>query len=184
MPRRGSLEPDIVTLGQVDRGGIPIGAFGVSARCSPTGFPPSDGVDLIDTGGVGGTLAGNALSVAACARPWEVLTAWRSCGMIELATRFTAGVQGVIDTYGLPWSMSQLGARAGVPSSPHRRRAPVGSRPRPATRSSRTTCTSTGQPRRPDHAVPLDGPHVPGHHRADVDLHTEEFTEVVAALVS
>jgi glutamate-1-semialdehyde 2,1-aminomutase len=32
--------------------------------------------------------------------------------MIELATRFTAGVQATIDRHDLPWSISQLGARA------------------------------------------------------------------------
>jgi glutamate-1-semialdehyde 2,1-aminomutase len=32
--------------------------------------------------------------------------------MIELGTAFVEGVQGVIDEYGLPWSVTQLGARA------------------------------------------------------------------------
>jgi glutamate-1-semialdehyde 2,1-aminomutase len=32
--------------------------------------------------------------------------------MIDLATRYTAGVQSVIDEHDLPWSVTQLGARA------------------------------------------------------------------------
>jgi glutamate-1-semialdehyde 2,1-aminomutase len=69
--------------------------------------------DLIDTGGVGGTLAGNALSVAAMRATLEhVLTDEAFEGMIALATRFTEGIQGVLDSRGVPWSVVQLGARA------------------------------------------------------------------------
>jgi glutamate-1-semialdehyde 2,1-aminomutase len=72
-----------------------------------------DDLDLIDMGGVGGTLAGNALSVAATRATLEhVLTDDAFDGMTALATRFTAGVQGVIDEHSLPWSINQLGARA------------------------------------------------------------------------
>ena len=69
--------------------------------------------DLIDTGGVGGTLAGNALSVAAMRATLEhVLTDHAFEHMIGLGTRFTAGVQGVLDACQMPWSVVQLGARA------------------------------------------------------------------------
>ena len=69
--------------------------------------------DLIDTGGVGGTLAGNALSVDAMRATLEsVLTDPAFEGMIARATRFTEGVQRTIDDTGVPWSIVQLGARA------------------------------------------------------------------------
>ena len=72
-----------------------------------------DSADLIDTGGVGGTLAGNALSVAAMRATLEhVLTNDAFGLMISLADRFTAGVRNVIDSRALPWSIVQLGARA------------------------------------------------------------------------
>jgi glutamate-1-semialdehyde 2,1-aminomutase len=69
--------------------------------------------DIEDTGGVGGTLAGNALSVAAMRATLEkVLTDVAFGAMIELADRYTAGVRNVLATRGLPWSIVQLGARA------------------------------------------------------------------------
>jgi len=69
--------------------------------------------DYEDTGGIGGTLAGNALSMAAVrATLSEALTEEAFEYTIPLATRFTEGVQSVIDENDLPWSVTQLGARA------------------------------------------------------------------------
>ena len=106
------LEPDIVTIGKSIGGGIPCGAYGLSAGLAER-ILADDTADIVDTGGVGGTLAGNALSVAAMRATLEhVLTPEAFAVMIELATRFTAGVQDVIDTRRLPWNIVQLGARA------------------------------------------------------------------------
>jgi glutamate-1-semialdehyde 2,1-aminomutase len=67
----------------------------------------------VDVGGVGGTLAGNVLSVAAMRAALEqVLTDAAFATMIALAGRYTAGVRDVIGTRALPWSIVQLGARA------------------------------------------------------------------------
>ena len=72
--RRLGAEPDIVTMGKSIGGGIPRGAFGMSAELADRLLARPD-PDLVDTGGVGGTLAGNALSIAADARHAEqVLT--------------------------------------------------------------------------------------------------------------
>jgi glutamate-1-semialdehyde 2,1-aminomutase len=61
---------------------------------------------------VGGTLAGNALSIAATrATLAEVLTDDAFAGMVSVATEFADGVEAQIAAYGLPWSVSQLGAR-------------------------------------------------------------------------
>jgi glutamate-1-semialdehyde 2,1-aminomutase len=106
------LEPDIVTIGKAIAGGVPSGAFGITADLAERiiGDPEAD---IVDTGGVGGTLAGNALSLAATRATLEhVLTDEAFDRMIALATRFTAGVQDAIDTHDLPWSVTQLGARA------------------------------------------------------------------------
>ncbi|MFC4585878.1 transaminase [Sphaerisporangium corydalis] len=106
------LEPDIVTIGKAIGGGIPSGGYGLSAEVAAR-LSGMSGLDLVDMGGVGGTLAGNALSVAAMRATLEhVLTDDAFTAMIELATRFTTGVQAVIDEHGLPWSVTQLGARA------------------------------------------------------------------------
>jgi glutamate-1-semialdehyde aminotransferase len=68
---------------------------------------------LGDTGGIGGTLAGNALSLAAMrATLTKVLTKEAFDRMIPMAERWTAGVQKVIDDFGIPWHVTRLGCRA------------------------------------------------------------------------
>src|SRR5579872_4188667 len=106
------LDPDIVTIGKSIAGGIPAGAFGLSARLAGQ-ILADETADIVDTGGVGGTLAGNALSVAAMRATLEqVLTAAAFEAMIARAGRYTAGVSDVIETRALPWNIVQLGARA------------------------------------------------------------------------
>ena len=106
------LEPDMVTVGKAIAGGIPAGAYGLTRELAERVSARRD-ADLIDTGGVGGTLAGNALSTAAARATLEhVLTDAAFDGMIALASRFTEGVRGVLDVRGVPWSVVQLGARA------------------------------------------------------------------------
>src|SRR5918912_1588964 len=62
---------------------------------------------------MGGTRAGNALSLAATRATLEhVLTDAAFAAMTARAARFAAGIQDTIDTHGLPWSVVQLGARA------------------------------------------------------------------------
>jgi glutamate-1-semialdehyde 2,1-aminomutase len=110
--RAWNLEPDAVTLGKAIAGGIPIGAYGVSAELADRIWNDPD-TDLVDTGGVGGTLAGNALCLAAArATLEEVLTAEAYERMTALATDYTVAVQAIIDEFALPWSIAQLGARS------------------------------------------------------------------------
>jgi glutamate-1-semialdehyde 2,1-aminomutase len=106
------LEPDLVTLGKSIGGGVPIGAYGVSDDVAARIAADAEG-DYEDVGGVGGTLAGNALSLAAArATLAEVLTDEAFARMTALQERFTAGVRATIDRHGLPWSVISLGARA------------------------------------------------------------------------
>ena len=75
--------------------------------------PDGAGLEDIDVGGVGGTLAGNAVSMAGIrATLAEVLTPQVYPGMIARATEWTAGVQAAIDEFGAPWQVTQLGCRA------------------------------------------------------------------------
>lgn len=107
-----NLGPDVLTVGKSLGGGIPCGAYGLSAELAERVSARTD-LDLVDMGGVGGTLAGNPISVAAMRATLEqVLTDEAFVGMVALATRFTGGVQAVIDQHDLPWSIAQLGARA------------------------------------------------------------------------
>jgi glutamate-1-semialdehyde 2,1-aminomutase len=107
-----SLAPDMVTIGKAIAGGIPAGAYGLSGELAQRITGRAD-LDLIDVGGVGGTLAGNALSVAAMRATLEhVLTDEAFDAMTALSARFAHGVQRMIDRYKLPWSISRLGARS------------------------------------------------------------------------
>jgi glutamate-1-semialdehyde 2,1-aminomutase len=107
-----NLEPDMVTIGKAIAGGIPAGAYGMSEDLAQRITSRAD-LDLIDVGGVGGTLAGNALSVAAMRATLEhVLTEEAFDTMFALAERWARSVQATIDRYELPWSVNQLGARA------------------------------------------------------------------------
>jgi glutamate-1-semialdehyde 2,1-aminomutase len=106
------LHPDIVTIGKTIGGGIPAGAYGMSddVRDRLRSALPLDDADVA---GIGGTLAGNALSLAAVrATLTEVLTAEAFERMLPLAERWAAGVDEVIARRGVPWHVTRLGARA------------------------------------------------------------------------
>jgi glutamate-1-semialdehyde 2,1-aminomutase len=110
--RAWGLDPDMVTIGKSIAGGIPAGAYGLSAELADSILADAD-ADIEDVGGVGGTLAGNALSVTAMRATLEhVLTDAAFDRMIAVADHFTAGVRDVITSRGLPWTITQLGARA------------------------------------------------------------------------
>ncbi|MEY2954671.1 MAG: hypothetical protein RL530_272 [Actinomycetota bacterium] len=112
MTKRDQLEPDVFVIGKAIAGGIPTGTYGLSAELAQRVLDRTD-LDLVDMGGVGGTLAGNPLQVAAMRAALEnVLTEAAFDQMIDLATYFTEGVQALFDRYNLPWSINQLGSRA------------------------------------------------------------------------
>ena len=105
------LEPDAVVLGKTIGGGIAVGAFGMTEALAER---ISDSMELesIDVGGVGGTLAGNALSMAAVqATLTEVLTSGAFEHMETLAISWQQGIQEIIDEFGLPWQVSRVGCR-------------------------------------------------------------------------
>jgi glutamate-1-semialdehyde 2,1-aminomutase len=105
------LQPDMLTIGKPIAGGIPIGAYGMR-RWVADQLTGGD-VRLDDTGAFGGTLAGNALSMAAARATLEqVLTEETFTRTISLAKRLQSGVENVIASVGLPWSTSRVGARA------------------------------------------------------------------------
>ncbi|MCW2994074.1 MAG: hemL, partial [Conexibacter sp.] len=69
--------------------------------------------DYLDWGGVGGTLAGNALSLAAARATLEqVLTEDAHRSMTMTCERYVAGVREVFARHGAPWHVVSLGARA------------------------------------------------------------------------
>jgi glutamate-1-semialdehyde 2,1-aminomutase len=178
------LAPDIVTIGKAMGGGVPVGAYGLSAALAAA-ILDRDDLDLVDMGGVGGTLAGNALSLAATRATLEhVLTDSAFAGMTALATRFTDAVTTVIEAHDLPWSINQLGARA-----EYRFARPA---PRDGTSSARASdgeledylhlyLANRGVLLTPFHNMALMSPATTA---ADVDHHTEVFTTAVAELLA
>jgi glutamate-1-semialdehyde aminotransferase len=112
MTLRDGLKPDAVVIGKTIAGGIPAGAYGMTQELQHR-VQSSIHREDIDVGGVGGTLSGNALSLAAIrATLGEVLTAEAYPEMIQRATEWTQGVQATLDEFEVPWQVTQLGARA------------------------------------------------------------------------
>jgi glutamate-1-semialdehyde 2,1-aminomutase len=178
------LEPDLLTIGKAIAGGVPAGAFGMSQEVADRILEQA-GADYEDTGGVGGTLAGNALSAAAIrATLDEVLTPDAFRLMIELAGRFTEGVQGVIDSHELPWHVVQLGARAEYGFLPE---PPVSGGQAAAGSDSELEeylhlfLLNRGVLITPFHNMALMSP---ATEQADVDRHTEAFAEACEQLVA
>ena len=109
------LAPDIVTMGKSIAGGLPIGAFGMRADLAAHILDTvrAGDSDLEDVGGIGGTLAGNALSMAAArATLDEVLTDAAFARMETLTTTLTEEARTTVARHGMPWTVTQLGARA------------------------------------------------------------------------
>lgn len=106
------LEPDLLTLGKAVAGGVPAGAFGMTADVADRIAAEVD-LEDVDVGGIGGTLAGNALSLAAMRTTLtEVLTEQAYARMRPLGDRWADGVDAGIAAHGLPWHCNRLGARA------------------------------------------------------------------------
>ena len=105
------LKPDFLTIGKAIAGGIPTGTFGMTQAIAES-IKSMVELEIIDTGGIGGTLAGNALSLASMrATLTQVLTQENFNRMIELGTRWSDGVDAAIQEFKLPWTCNRLGAR-------------------------------------------------------------------------
>jgi len=105
------LKPDILTIGKAIGGGLPTGTFGMTHEIALQIAKKTER-EVIDTGGIGGTLAGNALSLAAMkATLTQVLTDDNFIKMIELGNLWCNGVEAAITEFKLPWHVNRLGAR-------------------------------------------------------------------------
>ncbi len=106
------LAPDMLTIGKTIGGGIPAGAYGFTEALADR-IRASIAWEDSDVGGIGGTLAGNALSMAAIrATLTDVLTDEAFERMLPLGERWASGVDGVIRRNEVPWHVTRLGARA------------------------------------------------------------------------
>lgn len=108
--REHALEPDIITMGKPLASGIPVAAYGISQHVSDMVIDHMANDE--DESGVGGTLSGNALQVAAMkATLQKVYTARNFEKMMPLAADFRDGVDDVISSNLLPWQVTRLGVR-------------------------------------------------------------------------
>jgi glutamate-1-semialdehyde 2,1-aminomutase len=116
------LEPDFVTIGKPLAAGVPAAAYGMSAEVGERVIDHRRMLEASDVGGIGGTLAGNALSLAAMRVTLaDVLTDAAFERMIELGARFEAGVRDVLAAHAVGWHVIRLGCRveyAYAPSAP------------------------------------------------------------------
>jgi glutamate-1-semialdehyde 2,1-aminomutase len=176
------LDPDIVVVGKPIGGGIPCAAYGLSAEVAERLSGPMLGHE-IDVAGVGGTLTGNALALAAiratlstCLRDDDFAVA------IPLAERFAAGVSGVIAEHGLPWHVQRLGCRAEYWFCPPPRdgAAAAAAVDEELEGFLHLWCLNRGVLLTPFHNMALFSP---AHTAADVDRHTEVFTAAVTSLI-
>ena len=114
-----NLDPDFLVFGKPIAGGVPGAAYGFTQKVADM-ILERHSLEDCDTGGIGGTLAGNAHSLAAMrATLSKVLTKEAFDRMIPLAERWTAGVQKVIQDFRLPWHVTRLGCRAEYLFSPN-----------------------------------------------------------------
>jgi glutamate-1-semialdehyde 2,1-aminomutase len=116
--RAENLEPDFLIFGKPIAGGVPGAAYGFTEEVAQC-ILAKQNLEDCDTGGIGGTLAGNALSLAAMrATLQKVLTKEAFDRMIPMAERWTDGVARAIAEFQLPWNVTRLGCRAEYLFSP------------------------------------------------------------------
>jgi glutamate-1-semialdehyde 2,1-aminomutase len=177
------LHPDFLTCGKPLAGGIPVGVYGFTQEVADAFWSKLE-VDDSDVGGIGGTLAGNALSIAAMRATLEhVLTPEMYAHCNSLADRYEAGVSDTIKEFHLPWIVKRLGFRV-----------EYWFRSTPPRNGGEANAAVDGELDRYMHLFALNRGILmtPFHNMAliaadttvdDVDEHTEVFREAVAALI-
>jgi glutamate-1-semialdehyde 2,1-aminomutase len=109
------LQADFFVLGKSIAGGIPTAVWGASQAMAERiwqvlpHFQPGQAINHF---GFGGTLAGNALQMAAMRATFsEVMNEANYAHMFRLAERLRAGVEAIIEKHRLPWHVTRIGAR-------------------------------------------------------------------------
>ena len=181
--RAHDLSPDFFVLGKPIGSGVPSAVYGFTEEVA-TLVQQRIKLAECDTGGIGGTLAGNALSMAAMRATLEhILTEAAFAKMIPMAQRFTDGVEATIKKSGVPWHVSRLGCRAEYLF--HQTRPKTGGEAAAAAdfeleKYMHLHALNRGVLLTPFHNMALMSPATT---EADVDRHTQVFTEAVHDLV-
>ncbi len=178
-----NLEPDMLVIGKTIGGGIPVAAYGLSAELAARAELSLDSHD-VDVSGLGGTLSGSVLAMAAVkATLTHSLLPSQFEKTISLATRWADGVAGSIAKHGLDWSVQQLGCRAEYwfckpPKSGADAAAAVDEQ---LENFMHLWALNRGVLLTPFHNMALVSPF---HEKSDVDLHTEVFDAALSALTN
>ncbi|MBI5564426.1 MAG: aspartate aminotransferase family protein [Chloroflexi bacterium] len=179
-----NLEPDLFVIGKPIASGIPAAVYGLSAEVADRARVQTP-LEDIDTNGIGGTLSGNALALAAMRVTLEkVLTPEAFERMIPLAERFEQGVLEVIDDHDLPWIVKRLGCRAEYwfrPTPPRNGGEAVAAIDFDLDQYMHLYALNRGILMTPFHNMALISPYTTA---ADIDTHTQVFRETVASLVA
>ncbi len=180
--RAENLDPDVLVFGKAIGGGIPGAAYGFSQEVADR-ILAAQNLEDCDVGGIGGTLAGNALSLAAMrATLTKVLTKEAFDRMIPMAERWTLGVAKAIAEVELRWHVTRLGCRVEYMFA--------GSAPKNGTeahdamdfqleRFMHLYAMNRGILLTPFHNMALMSPQT---EKDDVDLHTKVFRDAVREL--
>ena len=180
--RAWGLEPDFFVIGKPIAGGVPAAVYGMSADVAVRLEELMRG-DAVDVSGVGGTLTGNALALAAIrATLSTTLTQADFDRMVPLAASWAEGVRSAYTARGLDWHVQQLGCRAEYWFCP----PPVDGAQAAAASDHALDAymhlyaLNRGILMTPFHNMALFSP---AHAQQDVDHHTEVFDRAVASLV-
>src|SRR5688572_10432065 len=177
------LQPDFFTIGKPLAGGVPAAVYGFTEEVSQQ-FAARLNVDDADVGGIGGTLAGNALSIAAMkATLQHVLTDEFYSKAIQLQEKFTEGVETVIKEFELRWIVKRLGNRSEYwfrPSPPRNGGEAYAAIDHELDRYMHLFALNRGILMTPFHNMALISPDIS---EADVDYHTKVFREAVISLL-
>ena len=180
--RAENLDPDILVFGKPIAGGVPGAAYGLTEEVAKQ-IAPRQNLEDCDTGGIGGTLAGNALSLAAMrATLSKVLTKEAFDRMIPTAERWTQGVEKAIAEYKVPWHVTRLGCRAEylfTPTIPKNGTEAHDAMDFELERFMHLYAMNRGILLTPFHNMALMSPMT---HPEDIDQHTKVFREAITEL--
>jgi glutamate-1-semialdehyde 2,1-aminomutase len=181
--RAFGLDPDFLTIGKPLASGVPAAAYGMTGRVAETLLNLPSVVETSDVGGIGGTLSGNALSLAAMrATLGQILTDEAFVHMVALAERFERGVEEVIGGFDVPWHVTRLGCRVEYKfraTPPRNGSEAAAAEDHELDRFLHLFALNRGVLMTPFHNMALMSPATA---ESDVDRHTEVFREAVSLL--
>jgi len=124
------LEPDALVIGKAIAGGFPAAVWGVSAELATrihertAGFQLANSAGRLEAGGtgrsgIGTTLSGNAMGIAAIAATLrDLATPAAYAAMLSGAEALVSGLRQVIAARALPWCVVHIGSRAEIVFAP------------------------------------------------------------------